>query len=78
MSGGIVARGHGRHGRHGRLARRHRRAVPSAVTAQATGPVLAVPGPVPRPGEARVPRRHARTAVPRAGIGAGPAAQISG
>ncbi|MFE7514674.1 universal stress protein [Streptomyces sp. NPDC057540] len=65
----------------GRLARLRRRPVLRAVVRRATGPVLAVPGPLLLPGEARVLRRNARTSVPegragtevRDGHGAGPA-----
>ncbi|GAA2771037.1 universal stress protein [Streptomyces showdoensis] len=47
----------------GRLGGPRRRPVLRAVTARAGGPVLVVPGPVLRRGEARVLRRHARAAV---------------
>ncbi|MER8044678.1 universal stress protein [Streptomyces sp. NPDC094032] len=47
----------------GLLGGPRRRPVLRAVTARAERPVLVVPGPVVRRGEARVLRRHARTAV---------------
>ncbi|WP_426362424.1 universal stress protein [Streptomyces sp. E-08] len=64
----------------GRLARLRRRPVLRAALRRATGPVLAVPGPLLLPGEARVLRRNARTSVPegrtgtevRGGRGTGP------
>lgn len=50
--------------RRGRLARLRRRPVLRAVQERAACPVLTVPGPALRPGEARVLRRNARTSVP--------------
>ena len=50
--------------RRGRLARLRRRPVLRAVRNDAACPVLTVPGPELRPGEARVLRRNARTSVP--------------
>lgn len=47
----------------GRFGGPRRRPVLRAVTARAERPVLVVPGPLLRRGEARVLRRHARTAV---------------
>ncbi|MFE1549859.1 universal stress protein [Streptomyces sp. NPDC058718] len=59
----------------GRLARLRRRPVLRAVQGRAACPVLTVPGPVLRPGEARVLRRNARTSVPD---GAGTEARADG
>ncbi|MDV5143689.1 universal stress protein [Streptomyces sp. SBC-4] len=50
--------------RRGRLARLGRRPVLRALQDRAACPVLTVPGPELRPGEARVLRRNARTSVP--------------
>ncbi|MFF0752751.1 universal stress protein [Streptomyces sp. NPDC004267] len=63
--------------RRGRFGRLGRRPVLRAVMAGARGPVLVVPGPALRRGEARVLRRHARSGVPGAGAYAQPT-QISG
>ncbi|MFD3666010.1 universal stress protein [Streptomyces sp. NPDC058659] len=50
--------------RRGRLARLRRRPVLRALQDRAACPVLTVPGPALRPGEARVLRGNARTSVP--------------
>ncbi|WP_405851573.1 universal stress protein [Streptomyces sp. NBC_00090] len=50
--------------RRSRLARLRRRPVLRALQERAARPVVTVPGPVLRPGEARVLRRNARTSVP--------------
>ncbi|MFJ9823192.1 universal stress protein [Streptomyces sp. NPDC101160] len=63
--------------RRGRFGRLWRRPVLRGVMARARGPVLVVPGPELRRGEARVLRRHASTDVPEAGAYA-PRTQISG
>ncbi|MGW4160130.1 universal stress protein [Streptomyces sp. NPDC004788] len=64
--------------RRGRFGRLRRRPVLRGVMTGARDPVLVVPGPELRRGEARVLRRHAaRTDVPEAGAYA-PRAQISG
>ncbi|MFF5973525.1 universal stress protein [Streptomyces sp. NPDC012769] len=63
--------------RRGRLGRLRRRPVLRAVMERAGTPVLVVPGPVLRPGDARVLRRHARTAAPGAEL-CSPPAQIRG
>ncbi|MFI8828661.1 universal stress protein [Streptomyces sp. NPDC053431] len=49
---------------HGRFGRPRRRPVLRAVMARAEGPVVVVPGPVLRRGEARLLRRHAPDPVP--------------
>ncbi|MER7521167.1 universal stress protein [Streptomyces sp. NPDC126499] len=63
----------------GRLRRRPvlRAVMRRALMERAGVPVLVVPGPVLRPGEARALRRHARTAAPGARVCA-PPSQISG
>ncbi|MEU8758950.1 universal stress protein [Streptomyces sp. NPDC048659] len=61
----------------GRFGRARRRPVLRAVLAGAPGPVLVVPGPVLRRGEARVLRRHARTATGVPGEYPAPSSQTS-
>ncbi|MFB7589042.1 universal stress protein [Streptomyces sp. NPDC056169] len=61
--------------RRGRLAGLRRRPVLRAVQGRTACPVLTVPGPVLRPGEARVLRRNARTSVPE---GSGTEARADG
>ncbi|MEU3744114.1 MULTISPECIES: universal stress protein [Streptomyces] len=64
--------------RRGRLARLRRRRVLRAVQGHADCPVLTVPGPVLRPGEARVLHRNARVSPLLAGTPARPSRIATG